>query len=312
MEQLPPALAAQLSIRENAESMRDALSELSSWETSMKAKEQARRPRAAQAAPAPPRVRAGGGVVTAKAASSKRESAASHTYDVGYQKWDNFDVDKALQAADVSEAPPSAPQAARSTWSPADLVSRSAEPAPAAPVPRPRPRKDRGDAAEEQRQEGNSLYGEGDFSGAIKCYTRAIALNGNGVLAFSNRCQAFLKLKEWRRAESDATIALRIDPRHAKSYLRRAAARSGQGKYRAALLDILEAKRLVGAAEPTGKANQKLSMRSILAEERSIRESLKACVRRAPRVQVDVRQANPSLEVGAPSEAQQVSPEMPE
>ncbi len=50
-----------------------------------------------------------------------------------------------------------------------------------------------------------------------------------------------LKLKEWRRAEQDSSLALAVDPRHVKSLQRRAAALSAQGMHRAALDDLADA-----------------------------------------------------------------------
>ena len=38
----------------------------------------------------------------------------------------------------------------------------------------------------------------------------------SSAIAFSNRAMAYLKTKEFKRAESDATTALSIDPRHVK------------------------------------------------------------------------------------------------
>ena len=61
------------------------------------------------------------------------------------------------------------------------------------------------------------------------------------MAAFSNRALCMLKLKEWRRAEADASLALLHDPRHVKSLQRRAAARSSMGLHRAALADLAAA-----------------------------------------------------------------------
>jgi len=62
----------------------------------------------------------------------------------------------------------------------------------------------------------------------------------------SNRAMCMLKLREWRKAERDAGLALGVDAGHVKSYMRRAAARNALGLHRAAMAD-LEAAREVDA-----------------------------------------------------------------
>lgn len=49
------------------------------------------------------------------------------------------------------------------------------------------------------------------------------------------------QLKEFVKAEADASVALQLDPRHVKSLHRRAVARNALGKHRAALGDLLQA-----------------------------------------------------------------------
>merc|ERR1719231_606830 len=87
---------------------------------------------------------------------------------------------------------------------------------------------------------------------------------------------AYLKLKEWNKAEGDASCALRIEPDHPKSLLRRATARNALGKHRAAMVDLLKADEL----EPGNK--------SVKVELGKTRELLKNAVNRAPMVPVKV------------------------
>jgi hypothetical protein len=82
-------------------------------------------------------------------------------------------------------------------------------------------------------------------------------------VAFSNRAMAYLKMKEYLKAEVvlyyisllvftslncfffsfqiDSSCALSIEPSHCKSLQRRATARNALGKHRAALIDLLSA-----------------------------------------------------------------------
>ena len=298
------ALRAQMSVRENAVMMREYLSDLGKWEKEMRTKEAAQRrtaprarPRSSGSAAAPAPVRVSGGVVAVQSSGAppapapppagKASSAARHTHDAGYRRWDSFDVDGALQALDAeaeAEAEAAAPPGAEApapgdaaALTPATLASHAVRQNPRRAVPAPRPAAERSLLAEEERARGNACYREGDFSGAVKCYTRSIGLDPGSPLGFSNRAQAFLKMKEYRRAEGDATLALRADPAHGKSYLRRAAARTGLGKLRAALLDI-----------QTCRERANVPPKALQVEERSAREALRAAARRAPRARVPV------------------------
>ena len=51
----------------------------------------------------------------------------------------------------------------------------------------------------------------------------------NNYVAFSNRAMAYLKLKEYGKAEKDCSCALSIEPTHVKSLLRRANAKNAIG-----------------------------------------------------------------------------------
>ena len=141
------------------------------------------------------------------------------------------------------------------------------------------------------------------------------------MAAFSNRALCMLKLKEWRRAEADASLALLHDPRHVKSLQRRAAARSSMGLHRAALADLAAA----AVADElhsnnnnnssSGNGSSSSSGKSIQAETRKVKELLRATMRHAPRVQVRVNlalsapmpQPTPPPELAAP----QVAPPPP-
>ncbi|CAN0579590.1 unnamed protein product [Ectocarpus sp. 12 AP-2014] len=68
-------------------------------------------------------------------------SAAGHTYDKGYRKWAKFDIDAALRSVDQEE------EEGVNDKSPRDLEK-------------------------EERERGNTKFGQGDFEGAVKSYTR--------------------------------------------------------------------------------------------------------------------------------------------
>lgn len=58
-------------------------------------------------------------------------------------------------------------------------------------------------------------------------------------IVFSNRAQAYIKLKAYQKAWDDAQAACEIDEHHVKSVGRRGTASYYLGKYRAAKLDFI-------------------------------------------------------------------------
>ena len=60
---------------------------------------------------------------------------------------------------------------------------------------------------------------------------------------------AHLKLKEWQKAEDDASVAIMLDKLHIKSYQRRSTARFALGKIRASLKDLYQAKNIIISLE---------------------------------------------------------------
>ncbi|CAM9595111.1 unnamed protein product, partial [Hapterophycus canaliculatus] len=226
-------------------------------------------------------------------------SAAGHTYDKGYDKWAKFDIDAALRSVDQEEAETADKRPGGSSSSdsdtdvednqdarrltPATMVNRSSQdlrppssPHKMAPATKIRLNQSPKDLEKEERERGNAKFGRGDFEGAVKSYTRCVAMNGKSSLAFSNRAMAYLKLKEFGKAEADTDAALRVDPRHVKSLQRRAVARNALGKHRAALGDLQTAAEI----DPSSKQVRKDLNKTL--------ETLKTVMRRAPKSHVKV------------------------
>ena len=197
------------------------------------------------------------------------ESAAKHTYDKGYKRWENFDVDAALQAVDgdskdlattttskplTSLLSSTAPQAALSTLSSGNIR----------------------DPAEEMRLAGNEAIMKGDASSAMKFYSRLLIINPHSQTGYANRAQAYLLLKEYRLAILDSTDALRLDPMHTKSWMRRAAARDKLGFHEAALNDL----RAALLIEPNNRA--------VIIELRKVEETVRNCKKKLPTVKLKI------------------------
>ncbi len=66
--------------------------------------------------------------------------------------------------------------------------------------------------AEQAKNHGNDLFAKKDFSGAIRQYNRALALDRSNAGFFCNRSAARLALKHEEWAVDDAVNATRLEP----------------------------------------------------------------------------------------------------
>ncbi|KEH33779.1 serine/threonine-protein phosphatase 5 isoform X1 [Medicago truncatula] len=98
--------------------------------------------------------------------------------------------------------------------------------------------------AEEFKVLANEAFKERKFAHAIDLYTQAIELNGQNAVYLANRAFAHLRLEEYGSAILDATKAIEVDPKYSKGYYRRGAAHLGLGKFKEALKDFQQVKKM--------------------------------------------------------------------
>uniref|UniRef100_A0A1J3HMB1 Serine/threonine-protein phosphatase 5 n=1 Tax=Noccaea caerulescens TaxID=107243 RepID=A0A1J3HMB1_NOCCA len=98
--------------------------------------------------------------------------------------------------------------------------------------------------AEELKNQANEAFKGHKYSNAIDLYSQAIELNGNNAVYWANRAFAHTKLEEYGSAILDATKAIEIDSRYSKGYYRRGAAYLAMGKFKDALKDFQQVKRI--------------------------------------------------------------------
>ncbi|CAN4103147.1 unnamed protein product [Withania somnifera] len=98
--------------------------------------------------------------------------------------------------------------------------------------------------AEELKQLANEAFKGHKYSQAIDLYTQAIELNSDNAVYWANRAFAHTKLEEYGSAIQDGTRAIEIDPRYSKGYYRRGAAYLAMGKFKDALKDFQQVKKL--------------------------------------------------------------------
>ena len=88
------------------------------------------------------------------------------------------------------------------------------------------------------REEGNALFRAGDFAGAARKYSEALAANPADAAALANRAECFLRARQFQDALEDAVASHAADPTHHKSLYKRAMALNGLGRYPDALATI--------------------------------------------------------------------------
>ncbi|XP_042480490.1 serine/threonine-protein phosphatase 5-like isoform X2 [Macadamia integrifolia] len=98
--------------------------------------------------------------------------------------------------------------------------------------------------AEEIKLQANEAFKAHKYSQSIDLYTKAIEINGQNAVYWANRAFAHTKLEEYGSAVLDATKAIEIDPKYSKGYYRRGAAYLAMGKFKEALKDFQQVKKI--------------------------------------------------------------------
>lgn len=99
---------------------------------------------------------------------------------------------------------------------------------------------------------------------------------------------AYLKIKDWNKAEIDATSTINIDPLHWKAYQRRSVARSSLGKIRASLKDLQTAKRILESKEEKDSSTA-ATLKKIDADLEQVRLALLEAARKAPKKMIPIQ-----------------------
>lgn len=97
------------------------------------------------------------------------------------------------------------------------------------------------DASELLKEKGNAAFKGRQWNKAASYYTEAIKLNEANATYYGNRAAAYLELGCFQQAEEDCSKAISLDKKNVKAYLRRGTARESLLFYKEALQDFKHA-----------------------------------------------------------------------
>ncbi|WCJ18718.1 Glutamyl-tRNA(Gln) amidotransferase subunit A [Euphorbia peplus] len=97
------------------------------------------------------------------------------------------------------------------------------------------------DESELLKEKGNAAFKGKQWNKAASYYTEAIKLNGTNPTYYGNRAAAYLELGCFQQAEEDCTRAISLDKKNVKAYLRRGTARESLLRNKEAAQDFKHA-----------------------------------------------------------------------
>lgn len=89
--------------------------------------------------------------------------------------------------------------------------------------------------ADQLKLEGNKALSQRNFEDAVDLYTRAIDIDSNNAVYYSNRAAAYSQLQLHDNAIADADAAIRVDSKYSKAYSRLGLAKYASGDAQGAL-----------------------------------------------------------------------------
>ncbi|OQR67252.1 protein unc-45B-like [Tropilaelaps mercedesae] len=97
-------------------------------------------------------------------------------------------------------------------------------------------------SVQQLKDEGNKMFRETDYHGALEKYMEALKITDEGdsaskAILHNNRAMVYLKLERFKDAEKEATTALQFEPSNVKAFFRRAQALESQNKFDLAFKD---------------------------------------------------------------------------
>jgi len=91
---------------------------------------------------------------------------------------------------------------------------------------------------------GNKAFAHGDFPTAAEKFTEALAITPTNHLLFSNRCMAYIQLRQWENALDDANKCTELAPDFAKGFFRKGIVLTEMKKKKEAIESLIKARDL--------------------------------------------------------------------
>ena len=259
-------------IRNNANSIRDFMDELSNWESEIN---QIDSQLASKTFPLlePPPVRSS--VATAESAGPSEPSTSQVVYKRDknnmkdyYKAWDSFDVDQELDKLEDKH----------------QIFQKPAKPAKAKSQIVIKGGRTVSSQVDRLKDAGNLEFSSGNYLKATQRYSECLDLdvpNDVKLVLLSNSSECWIRLRDFPRALESATEALKIDAKHVKSLLRSSKAKKALAMYKSARGDLLAALEV-----DAGNAALKQEMASLEAKVKGLNEELLAKMLTRGKVQV--------------------------
>jgi tetratricopeptide (TPR) repeat protein len=68
------------------------------------------------------------------------------------------------------------------------------------------------------KDEGNQAFSKEKYNEAVDCYSKALLIEPNNVILYSNRAAAYIKLKDYKKALEDSeAVHFSEDLKHSKA-----------------------------------------------------------------------------------------------
>ncbi|CAF1543146.1 unnamed protein product [Rotaria sp. Silwood1] len=92
------------------------------------------------------------------------------------------------------------------------------------------------------KEEGNDLFGRGEYDQALEKYSHALSLcpmkyTHDRAIIYANRAACLMKMEKYEAAVQSCTISIKLDPNYIKPYVRRAESYKSIDKLEEALQD---------------------------------------------------------------------------
>ncbi|XP_020824967.1 sperm-associated antigen 1 isoform X2 [Phascolarctos cinereus] len=163
---------------------------------------------------------------TGKEKDNKSRSSQKKKVPRDYAEWDKFDVEKECSKIDEDYKENTTPNISSHSLKIEKNIGTIGL-----------SDKERDFLATREKEKGNEAFSSGDYEEAVTYYTRSISVSPT-VVAYNNRAQAEIKLKNWNNALQDCEKVLELEPGNLKAFMRRATAYKHQNKYREAIEDL--------------------------------------------------------------------------